>query len=535
MEKNNFLKNRELLSQKPKTTLLIIGGGIHGAALARIAALNGTDCILFEKQDYASGTSSRSSKMAHGGLRYLETFDFQQVFEGIKAREQLFEDARHICKPERFLIPVKKNDWWFRIKLGIGLFLYDAFVTKKERRHTWTSRKNLSFEAFHSGRTDLMGCFSYCDGIINDARLVIESIVQARQLGAKCFNYVGVTSVLKNSKGTFDVTAKDEITGDTYSISADLVINCAGPWVPFIGHEESTSLAKKLRYSAGTHLIFNRPWKQPSLFLPIGQENRYYFVWPHPGGTMVGTTEREVTEVPLEQLPAASEIQEILTRIKKDLPDSGLNKSTLHYAFAGVRTLPLRDENQSGTAKLSRKHIWQNQNGVLTLLGGKWTTSSWTSFEGYKEAMKILGIDNTNAKSLSGVKFPGWATDEEQSALEKKLISKGVLEATAIRIVRRLGSRANYLFEEESRLEALTPNLLRGEVELAIEEEQAVTVEDILRRRTEIEYMAGNGTDECLLVQQILLAFIDSSFFDSRHLSYRERIHKILNLIEQEN
>ena len=110
-----------------------------------------------------------------------------------------------------------------------------------------------------------------------------------------------------------------------------------------------------------------------------------------------------------------------------------------------------------------------------------------------------------------------------------------MLEATAIRIVRRLGSRANYLFEEESRLEALTPNLLRGEVELAIEEEQAVTVEDILRRRTEIEYMAGNGTDECLLVQQILLAFIDSSFFDSRHLSYRERIHKILNLIEQEN
>jgi glycerol-3-phosphate dehydrogenase len=519
------------LTTNPHTKILIIGGGIHGAALARIAALNGTDCLLLEKQDYASGTSSRSSKMAHGGLRYLETFDFQQVFEGIKAREQLFDEARHICKPDRFLIPVQKNDWWFRVKLGIGLYLYDLMVTMKERRHGWINRKDLTFDGFHSGRTDLMGCYSYCDGIFNDARLVVETVVHARELGARCFNYIGVESVKKLSSGKFEVTAKDEITGDAYTLTADLVVNCTGPWAPFIGHEESKPLAKQLRYSAGIHLIFNRPWNQPSLFLPMEQKNRYYFVWPHPGGTMVGTTEREVTGVPLEQFPVESEIQEVLQRVTKDLPDAGLNQESLHYAFAGVRTLPLRDENAQGTATLSRKHIWKNQAGVLTLLGGKWTTSSWTSFEGYKEAMKMLGLDASNAKSLTGVKFPGWATDQEQTDLRNALIKKGVSESTAGRIVRRLGSRAKYLLENDSRTELLTPNLLRGEVELAIKDEQAMTVEDILRRRTEIEYMNGSGIDEVAKVQEVLSNFTSASHAKSSADGYVERIRKIFKLI----
>lgn len=519
------------LTSSPHTKLLIIGGGIHGAALVRIAALNGTDCLLLEKQDYASGTSSRSSKMAHGGLRYLETFDFQQVFEGIKAREQLFDEARHICKPDRFLIPVKKNDWWFRIKLGIGLYLYDLMVTLKERCHTWIPRKDLCYDGFHAGRTDLMGCFSYCDGIFNDARLVIETVVQARQLGARCFNYVGVTEVKKNASGTFDVTAHDELSGNTYHLTADLVINCTGPWAPFIGHEESKSLTKQLRYSAGIHLIFNRPWNQPSLFLPMEQKNRYYFVWPHPGGTMVGTTEREVTDVPLEQFPIEAEIQEVMQRIQKDLPDAGLNQESLHYAFAGVRTLPLRDENTQGTATLSRKHIWKNQGGVLTLLGGKWTTSSWTSFEGYKEAMKMLGIDASKAKSLTGVKFPGWATDAEQNEINESLIARGVSKDTAGRIVRRLGARARYLLEDATRLEQLSPNLLRGEVELAIKEEQAVTLEDILRRRTEIEYMNGSGLDEVSKVQEMLATYTSEEHAAQKSADYITRIKKILALI----
>ena len=513
-------------SSNPKTKILIIGGGIHGAALARIAALNGTDCILLEKQDYASGTSSRSSKMAHGGLRYLETFDFQQVFEGIKAREELFNVARHICKPAKFLFPIKKNDWWFRVKLGIGLYLYDLMCTKAERLHGWIKRSKLSFEGLHSARTDLMGCYFFYDGIMNDARLVIETIVHAREMGARCINYVGVTKVEKNTNGTFVVSAKDELTGEEYTIAADLVINCAGPWVPYIGHKESQDLNKRLRYSAGVHLLFNRPWTQPCLFLPMEQKNRYYFVWPHAGGTMVGTTEREVTDLPFEQYPLRSEVDEVMERIAKDLPDAQLTRDTLHYAFAGVRNLALRG-NQTGTATLSRKHLWENHAGVLTLLGGKWTTSSWTSFEGYKEACKILGLNDKNAKSLDGIKFPGWAQDSEMSAIRTQLEQHGIPTKTAERIVRRLGSRANYLLEDPKRLELITENLTKGEIELGLQFEQAVTIEDLLRRRTELEYLVGNGLNEIEGVSEMLRGSRSAEAILKDAQLYRARIQRL--------
>jgi glycerol-3-phosphate dehydrogenase len=510
--------------------MLIIGGGIHGAAFARIAALNGIECTLLEKQDYAAGTSSRSTKLAHGGLRYLETFDFQQVFEGIKAREELFESAPHVCRPTQFLIPVNKNDWWFRIKLGIGLHLYDLMCRSKERKHKWIPREKLNFEGFHSNRTDLMGCYAYFDGIMNDARLVIESITHARQLGARCLNYISVSKVEKLSDGKFLVEALDELTGTKYKLTSDLVVNCAGPWIPFIGHQESKNLSNQLRYSAGVHLLFNRPWNQPALFLPMNEKARYYFVLPHPAGTMVGTTERDVTQIPLEQLPIKEEVDEILERLKKDLPDSGLNKDTLHYCFAGVRTLALRDDDPKKTAVLSRKHIWKNVDGILTLLGGKWTTSAWTSFEGFKIACKKLNINIANVKSLNGIKYPGYATQTELSQIQQQLVNQKIPENTAKRIVRRLGAITNYLLEAPGRLELITDNLTNGEVELGVKIEQAIKVEDILRRRTEIEYLPGNGVKELQSVGQIIADALKVDIDQHDIQKYQSRINVLNSL-----
>lgn len=514
----------------PHTKILIIGGGIHGATFARIAALNGIECVLLEKQDYAAGTSSRSTKLAHGGLRYLETFDFQQVFEGIKAREELFESARHVCRPTQFLIPVKAKDWWFRIKLEIGLYLYDLMCRSKDRKHKWIPRSELNFEGFHSGRKDLMGCYAYYDGVMNDARLVIESIVHARQMGARCLNYISVNRVEKSSDGKYSVEALDELTGNAYNFTADLVVNCAGPWIPFIGHTESKKLTNQLRYSAGAHILFNRPWNQPALFLPMNEKSRYYFVLPHPAGTMVGTTERDVTEIPFEQLPIKQEFDEILERLNKDLPDSGLNKDTAHYCFAGVRTLALRDGNPKKTAVLSRKHIWKNVDGILTLLGGKWTTSAWTSFEGFKIACKLLNINSKNLKSLNGIKYPGFASQSELSEIKDKLISNKVPENTATRIVRRLGALAKYLLEKPNRVELITNNLIKGEVELGCTVEQAVQVEDILRRRTEIEYLPGNGINELKSVAQILSDTLGCDITAVGADKYKSRIDSIKQL-----
>ena len=205
--------------------------------MARYAAAYGFKTALFEKSDYAAGTSSRSSKMAHGGLRYLELLDFEQVFEGIKAREEMFDHVGHLVKPAEFLIPVPRNNFWFRIKLGIGLFLYDLMVKNPKRKHRWIPRRKLSFPGFHSGRSDLMGCFVYTDGIMSDTRLVVENILAARRYGASCLNYADVRSAQRNSDGIIDVTAVDTKTEKEIRLRTRLVVNCTGPWASALAQQ----------------------------------------------------------------------------------------------------------------------------------------------------------------------------------------------------------------------------------------------------------------------------------------------------------
>ncbi len=522
-------ENLNSILQTPHSKILIIGGGIHGAAVARLAGLNRVDCLLLERGDYASGTSSRSSKMAHGGLRYLENFDFEQVFEGIKAREEMFLDARHLVKPERFLIPIKANDHWLRLKLGVGLHLYDLLVKSQERKHRWVPRKNLKYQGFSSERDDLLGCYLYSDGLMNDARMVIESIVQARQLGTRCLNYAEVASVTRGSSGVHQVVFKDKLTSTNYEVTADAVVNCAGPWVPFIGNIATQNLSSQLKYSVGTHLLFDIPWNSPSLFLEMAGKSRYYFIWPHPGGTMVGTTEREVTELPEEQMPTASEVDEILERLRGDLPDSGLDRNSLFYAFAGVRTLPTRDGHK-GTAQLSRKHLWKENEGILTLLGGKFTTANWTAFEGFKLAMEKTG-SSKSWRSLSGIPYPGDGDPDELLKLENDLIQSGLELKLTSRIMRRLGVRAAYLLQGEGRTELITPQLTRGELELAVQFEQAETVEDILRRRTEIEYLPGCGVGEAALVEKFLANSLPDHSVSGQAQAYTERIQRLLAIM----
>jgi len=208
--------------------ILVVGGGIHGAVVARLAAASGFSTALVERADWAGATSSRSSKMAHGGLRYLELLDFQQVFEGIKAREEMFEHMPHLVKPAQFLIPVPKGKIFFKWKLGLGLFLYDLLARSRARRHRWIPQSKLSFPGFHAKRSDLMGCYTYTDGIMSDARMVIENVIAARRLGAACLNYCEVTGRTAEADGVSSVSLRDTLTGKSFTARA--IINCAGPW-----------------------------------------------------------------------------------------------------------------------------------------------------------------------------------------------------------------------------------------------------------------------------------------------------------------
>jgi glycerol-3-phosphate dehydrogenase len=213
---------------------------------------------------------------------------------------------------------------------------------------------------------------------------------------------------------------------------------------------------------------------------------RYYFVWPHFAGTMVGTTEREVETLERDPQPEPGEIDEILARLKKDLPDSGLDENSLHYAFAGVRTLPLREAAKE-TGRLSRKHIWTHENGLLTLLGGKLTTANWTASEGLQLICSILGLSTPVSATVAA---QGGTTRADFEAQVKDF---GLTEAQRERVWARYGAQALTVVAAPEDAKPLGTFAVVGELRYALEVEQATSLEDIMRRRLELEYMPGCG------------------------------------------
>jgi glycerol-3-phosphate dehydrogenase len=511
--------------------IIVVGGGIHGACVAKLAAKAGFRTLLLEARDYAGATSSRSSKMAHGGLRYLEMYDFKQVFEGIKAREELFEACPNLVRPEKFLIPIGVGESLFRYKLGCGLFLYDLMVRNRERAHRWIPREKLSFHSFNANRNDLAGCYQYTDGLMNDARLVFELIVSAQQHGAVALNYASVKEIQRGSHNTMGVAWHDEIANVTHTSQGALVINCAGPWAPMIREVSDKTSPVGIKYSRGSHLLFSVPWKDPSLFLPLEERGRYYFVWPHLTGTLVGTTEREVSESEVDPQPTSDEVDEILRRLERDLPESGLNRSTLHYGFAGVRTLPMRDSRR-GVSKLSRKHIWRSSQGVITLLGGKYTTFAWTASEGLKLAMKQLGREVEMPDALRDLPS---VVDGSVDALTEEFATKYGKTGPAVeRALTRLGGMCRRYRDRVDAWREISPGVLALEALHAVEVEHAETIDDVLRRRLDLEFFPSHGAEALDAVCEILGRAHGVDSLVRQRAAWKERLvtlHKVLGIV----
>jgi len=513
--------NLNLLSDRSPLDLLIIGGGIHGASAARLAAHQGWRVALLEKNDFASATSSRSSKMVHGGLRYLEMFDFKQVFEGIRARDNLFQSAPHLVKPYPFLIPIARGSHFERLRMKLGLTLYDLLLKERSFKHRWIKSEDLESDLFPGGSSSLAGCFQYTDGIMDDTRLVIENLIDARINGAITLNYCEALAKRNTRGGQVEIDFRDTLGDCQQTVTARMVLNCAGPWAPLLFSDQENA---KVCYSSGAHLLFPYRWKEPALFLPLPGKARYYFVWPHPSGTMVGTTERQITRLDDDPQPDSSELREIFGRIKKDLAHINLGSS--HYAFAGVRILPLRDPSKE-TGRLSRKHLWETEPGMLTLLGGKYTTALWTAEEGLKKAAKALGLNYSrfsHATPLPGGRSQGKSI-EVMVHLSR---DRSIPESTTERLINRFGSRID---PDNFDFSPVTPDLTQGELNLVIQQEQTECLEDLMRRRLDLEYMSGNGIKELDTIGARLQKLKPGIDISAQKQRYQERISKVLELI----
>jgi glycerol-3-phosphate dehydrogenase len=466
------------LNEKKYFDLVIVGGGIHGAMAAYLGALNGFSVALFEAHDYASATSSRSSKMLHGGLRYLEHFDFAQVREGIRDRDTFLSYAPHLATLEPFFVPLRVP-FIDRAKLFLGLSLYTLF----SRGKTPPVRYLTHAPSKPQGVSCPYGGYEFWDGLMDDARIVVETIGAARREGALCCNYARVKSLGRRTKEGVLIEWRDERGGESSYIHAGAVLNCAGPWAPILHPTHPP-----VRYSRGIHLIFNVPWRSSSLLLPLGGRGRYYFVWPHQYGTLVGTTEKMVADAEHSPVASVDEIEELLSRIRSDLPDSGLSLNALHGAFCGVRTLPLRSASahRRTTASLSRRHYWIEQERIFTLVGGKFTSAASTAFEGIVKVSKAanlsIRLSPLGSQRLAASQFDDATRSFIARSHEKDCRTRRAVLGGLRRIGAALGKSVSFDDDTSALLGDKTP-IFKGEIERILTHEQVETVEDLIERR----------------------------------------------------
>ncbi|MBX7143812.1 MAG: FAD-dependent oxidoreductase [Oligoflexia bacterium] len=472
--------------------ILVVGGGIHGAAFARLAALNGLSTLLLERSDYAHATSSRTSKMAHGGLRYLELFDFPQVFDGIRSREDLFVTAPHLVRPHEFFIPLFSRSCFDRLRLATGLWLYDRCVMRAERRSRYLADISQLAHNFEGSARAPQAGFIYCDGIMRDARLVQENILAARQEGALCLNHARVDSVYHVPGGRVSVGCSDVLGKEKFEVHAGIVVNCAGPWVGQVGRLSSAAFGGKLCFSQGVHLLFSKPWHGPALILPRSKRGSYYFVWPHFSGTMVGTTERELDVVPEDPQASEAEVNELLQLLARDIPGAGLSRDRMHASFAGVRTL-LRSSSGKSSVEISRKPFWHFSGGVLFLIGGKFTTAYHTVFAGLRMALKLAG-DQRQLTGLQGRLLPGaWNLEESFAWFKQRCDAHSIPLPIQEAAFARFGGLVKQIFVRDENFAIVDDRVLLGEVLFARHVEQAESCEDVVRRRLELHYLPNFG------------------------------------------
>lgn len=470
--------------------IVVAGGGVQGAAMARLAAFNGLSVLLLEINDYASGTSSRTSKMAHGGLRYLEQLDFTQVMQGVRAREELYTEAPHLVSAHKFLIPVFKGKWFQRIKLWCGLTLYNLFL-RKIKLPRFHRGESSGFEMYSHEGKPVHGYYEFSDGIMHDTRLVLEMIFAARQEGAVCLNHARVDSVAQKNDYC-EVSWTDQLTGNKHTIKAGLVVNTAGPWAVTLGRLKPDRTLPPVRYSRGSHLLFDKPWNKPAVLIPRAEKGRNYFVWPHFAGTLVGTTERELGAPDFDPLPDGSEIDELLGLLQKNFPSEGFGKGGLIYAYSGIRTL-VGKQGSTDTSKLSRRHIWNFSGGILTLLGGKYTTAKWTAFDGLQKVFALSGQKRKVAQ-LSKRALPGaYRLTETVNDFLVYCRERQVPESVSRSAIRRLGSRCRLLKEIDPSLRVIDGKVFWADLVFALEYEQAETLADIISRRLDLEYEEERG------------------------------------------
>jgi glycerol-3-phosphate dehydrogenase len=473
--------------------LLILGGGITGAGVALDAALRGLKVALIDKGDFAGGTSSISSKLVHGGLRYLEHGDLHLVYEALAERARLLRNAPHQAWPLRFVLPFYRGARVPSWKMRTGLFLYDLLALDGNiHRSRSIPLRSLQREFPGLRSRDLLGGAEYFDGQMDDARLCIEVVRTAALQGATPANYVEAVAFEKTAGRIIGVQARDLVAGQELTIRAHQVLNATGPWGDAIRRLAGDAGPPQLRPTKGVHLIAPGRGLTAAFLLLHPTDGRVFFVIPWLGKTLIGTTDTACDEPP-EQLQATAEDVAYLLDGHNHYFTPPLHEAALLSSIVGLRPL-LRGKRNDPSAMSREFALTESASGLLTVAGGKYTTFRAMAETITDAVVKRLGVHQpcrTRWFKLDGAPRGDWQ-QFLAGALKRLAIDYGLHLTTAMHLLRRYGRRAEEVAQLSREHSALGRPIVEGEPDLRAElvyqseHEMALWPQDHLLRRTRL-------------------------------------------------
>ncbi|GAC1534844.1 MAG: glycerol-3-phosphate dehydrogenase/oxidase [Herpetosiphon sp.] len=473
--------------------IVVIGGGATGLGTALDAAARGYKTLLLEAHDFAKGTSSRSTKLVHGGVRYLAQGNVKLVLNALHERGLLHRNAPHLAHPLAFVVPA--YSWLSAGWYGIGLRIYDLLAGKLGIG----SSRFIGFgEAIKRAptleRKGLLGGVLYYDGQFDDARLAITLLLTILDHGGAALNYMPITGLLKERGRVAGVLTRDSETGEEYTIKARAVVNATGVYADAIRHLDDPTAPAMLAPSQGVHLVLPRSFLpgDDAIMVPRTDDGRVLFIIPWHDRAIVGTTDTPVDHAPMEPKPWDEEIQFLLSHAARYL-NVDPERSDVLSVYVGLRPL-VKSGHGSRTAALSRDHVLiESPTGLITITGGKWTTYRHMGQDTVDKAGTVAGLPKRPCVT-EDLHLHGWQAESTSDPL-------GVYgsDAPAVRRV---------LNEQPGWNQPLHPRLpyCRGEVVWAARHEQARTVEDVLSRRTRSLLLDARASREAAADVAALLA-----------------------------
>ena len=481
--------------------IVVIGGGINGAGIARDAATRGLRVLLLEKNDFGGGTTSWSSRLIHGGLRYLEYAEISLVYESLRERRILREVAPHLVKPIRLTIPVYESGRRGPLVIRLGMLAYDLLsLGKRIPRHRMLSRDELIRAEPGLNRQGLKAGAQYYDGQVTfTERLVMENVLSASAAGADVRNYSPAIGINVRERCVKAVQFLDRTTGREAEVAAGVVINAAGPWVDRVLATVNREVRRFMGGTKGSHIVVDPFEGAPAdaCYVEARQDGRPFFIIPWNGQYLIGTTDIRYDGDPEVLTPSAEEIDYLISETNQVIPSAALSRDDINFSYAGVRPLPRH--NKGPESAITRKHIIMKHRrvarGLISIIGGKITTYRNLAEQAVNAAVRYLNA-NAGKCSTRTALLPG---AKDLDAVRQRLGSDSRFSDAAVeRLLSVYGGGAAQILEiaGEAPLNAFIDaerTILAAEPVHAIRNEMATNLIDIVHRRTMAGLMRDQG------------------------------------------